>query len=127
MMADPFSKTQSVPAKTAQAPASKQPAPPIGKADSARPDRISLGLLSLLVGSVALSLYSVPYLLVRILAVMFSLGGIGLAVLQFRSKETAGRNFNGAIAGTLFSAAIILLTAIGPYLPVPAKRVARAP
>jgi hypothetical protein len=116
-----------MPAKTTPSAATKPPAPPIRKTDSAPTDRISFGLLSLLVGSVALSFYSVPYLMVRILAVMLSLGGITLAVLQLRSNEKAGRNFNGAIAGTLFSAAVILLTAIGPYLPVPAKRVARAP
>src|SRR3954454_6289362 len=126
-MADPFSKKPTVPAKTAQAPASKQHAPAIGKADSASPDRVSLGLLSLIVGSVALSFFSIPYLLGRILAVMLSLGGITLAVLQFRTNKKAGRNFNGAIAGTLFSAAVIVLTAIGPYLPIPEKRVAQAP
>jgi hypothetical protein len=116
-----------MPAKSTQAAASKPAAPAKGKADSARPDRVSFGLLSLLVGSVALSFYSVPYLLGRILAVMLSLGGISLAVLQFRSEEKAGRNFNSAIAGTMFSAAVLLLTAIAPYLPVPDTRVARTP
>ncbi len=116
-----------MPAKTTQAAVSKQPAPANAKTDSARPNPVSFGLLSLLVGSVALSLYSVPYLLVRILAVLVSLGGIGLAVLQFRKAEKAGRNFNGAIAGTMFSAAVIVLTAIGPYLPVPERRIVRTP
>src|SRR3954468_21914867 len=116
-----------MPAKITPAAASKPPAPPIRKADPANPNRISHGLLSLIVGSVALSFFSIPYLLGRILAVMLSLGGITLAVLQFRTNEKAGRNFNGAIAGTLFSAAVIVLTAIGPYLPIPEKRVAQAP
>ena len=83
--------------------------------------------MSLLIGCVALSFHSVPFLFVRILSVLLGLGGITLAVLQFRTNEKAGRNFNGAIAGTMFSAAVILLTAIGPYLPVPGKRVARTP
>jgi hypothetical protein len=105
----------------------KLPASPPPKAPEANPNRISFGMLSLLVGCVALSLHAIPFQLVRILSVLLSLGGITLAVLQFRTNEKAGRNFNSAIAGTLFSAAVVLLTAIGPYLPVPGKRVARAP
>jgi hypothetical protein len=116
-----------MPAKTTQATAAKPPAPPTAKADLARPDRVSLGLLSLLVGSVALSLYSAPFLLTRILSVLLGIGGIGLAVFQFRTNEKTGRNFTSAIAGTLFSAAALLLPAIGPYLPGPSTRAARAP
>src|SRR6188472_323373 len=108
-----------MPAKTTQAAAAKPPAPANQKTSPARPIPVSFGLLSLLVGSVALSLYSVPYLVVRILAVLLSLGGMTLAVMQFRKEEKAGRNFNGALAGTMFSAAVIVLTAVGPYLPVP--------
>jgi len=126
MMADPFSKPQSVPAKTAHAPASKQPAPANKDTNAAPPKQVSYGLLALIVGSVALSLYSVPFLLVRILAVLLSLGGIGLAALQFRTNEKKGRNLNAAIAGTMFSAAVIVLMAVGPYLPTPGPRMARA-
>jgi hypothetical protein len=116
-----------MPAKTTQATAAKPPAPPAEKADLASPVRSSLGLLSLPLGCIALSLYSVPFLLTRILSVMLAIGGIGLAVLQFRTNEKTGRNFTSAIAGTLFSAAALLLTVIGPYLPNPSARVARAP
>src|SRR6188768_3146720 len=116
-----------MPAKTTQATAAKPPAPPPEKEDLATPVRPSPGLLSLPLGCIALSLYSVPFLLARILSIMLAIGGITLAVLQFRTNEKSGRNFTSAIAGTLFSAAALLLPAIGPYLPKPNARVARAP
>ncbi len=124
-MADPLSKTSTTRATTPAAAASKRADQPNGKPNQPAAKPISRGMLSLLVGSVALSLYSVPYVLVRILAVLVSLGGMGLAVLQFRTDEKSGRNFNGALAGVVFCSAVILLTAIGPYLPTPGPRVAR--
>ncbi|HVT30777.1 MAG TPA: hypothetical protein VHE81_22415 [Lacipirellulaceae bacterium] len=126
MMADPASKWTSTPATGAAAASAKRPPDKLSAmANESTAKSISRGLLSLLVGSVALSLYSVPYLLVRVVAVLTSLGGIGLAVFQFRTEEKSGRNFNGALVGTLFCSAVIVLTAIGPYLPTPGPRIAR--
>lgn len=116
-----------MPANTPPAAPSKPPAPPEPKTEPADPNRISYGLLSLLVGSVALSFHAVPYAFVRVLSVLLGLGSVTLAVLQFRTNEKSGRNFNSAIAGTLFSAAVLLLMAVGPYLPALGTRVARAP
>ncbi len=114
-----------MPTNPPQKPAAKLPTPPPSMKSTPAPNPISLGLLSLLVGSVALSLYSVPFLLVHILAVLTSLGGITLAILQFRKNEKGGRNVNSAIVGTIFCAAVLVLSAIGPYLPTPRPQATR--
>src|SRR5881396_2596506 len=114
-----------MPAKTIPAAASKPPAAESATAATRLGDRVSLGLLSLVVGSIGLSLNAVPVL--RFLAVLLSLAGITLAVLEFRSPVKDRRQFGRAIAGTIICGLILVLTAIRPFWPARAAEIARAP
>jgi hypothetical protein len=88
-------------------------------------DRVSLGLLSMVVGGFALSLDAVPQ--IRFLAVLLSLGGLTLAILEFRSKEKkAGPHFARACAGATICTIVLLLTIIRPFWSMRNTRPAQA-
>jgi len=117
-MADPFPKSPGVSSKATSAPNSAvKPAGPGAasggtSAATRLQDRVSLGLVSMLLGGIALSLDSVRA--VRFLAVLLSLVGVALAVMEFRSPVRDRRQFGRAIAGALLCGFILLLTAVRP-------------
>src|SRR4051794_31907790 len=79
----------------------------------------------MVVGGIALSLDAVPP--IRILSVLLSLGGLTLAILEFRSKEKKeGRHFARAIAGATICGVVLLLTIIRPFWSTRGARVPQA-
>ncbi len=108
---NPFDKGN-VPPKTVAA-APPKPKPPAKAAVTRLQDRVSLGLLSMVIGSVALSLNAIPVL--RFLAVLLSLVGLGVAIFELRSPSKEKRNQGRAIAGAIISSFVLVLTAVRPF------------
>jgi hypothetical protein len=120
---NPFDKGP-VPTKPAPA-APPKPEPP-AKATATRPlDQLGLGLLSLVIGCIALSLNAIPFL--RILAVLMSLAGLGLAIVELRSPSKEQRHPGRAIAGAILCSFILLLTVIRPFWPDNIGPIAQVP
>ncbi len=114
-----------MPAKPIPKAATKLPDPPGKLAATSDPkNRVSRGLLSLIVGSIALSFNSIPFL--RIFSVLLSLVGLSLAILEFRSSSKVAHSFGRAIAGALLCVLILVVTAVRPYWSARAAPIAQA-